>query len=217
MSEHRQPTTQQEFLSRLSLAGNTDDIINWDALRKRQKNAPPALSEFDHCKLVLDAANGKGLLPSQWNQLVGATVLDVSDESPVTDSERGNWLNQMLTRFITASRQERAKQLDRAKIVAEWHTVLAPCSSKGHHGERRVIAENVNAGLMYGLYLVFHPQFAEKLSQCQYSQCKEFFFARPARGGVGRRSTRYCCPAHVKAGTLEQAKARMKKLREGRK
>jgi hypothetical protein len=204
-----------DFLAQLALAGDTSDVIDWAKMRSLDL---PALGKNEGCKLLLDAANGVALPPAKWNQLVGMTILSGPDKSAIAlDADRARWLDAELSKFLTATKQERSRMFDTAKSVANAHTFLAPVDSTRAKAERPLIAENLTAGLVYWLQIIFDPAadgFAAKLSRCHYSECRAFFFARPARGGVGRPSTRYCSAAHVKLGVLEQARQRMKEYRK---
>ena len=201
-------------MAQLSLAGNTRDIVDWEKLRSL---AIVALSKRERCKLLLDLANGVVLPPDQWNRLVGSTVLS-GPEGFATglNAARRKALTATLSRFLASTKQERSTMFKRVKIFSDAHTFLAPFDSERAKADRPLIAETVNAGIGYALQILFDPadEFAAKLSWCRYSECKAFFFARPARGGVGRPATRYCCPAHVKAGVLEQARLRMRNHRK---
>jgi hypothetical protein len=216
MGEHQSNQRMTHFLEWLRLAGNSDDVIDWAKVRARSL-AVGALEKRDRCKLLLNVANGGAVSASEYNQLVGMPIARAPDNAKVPlNAARLQLLSSQLTHFLTASKQERLTMFETLRSVADAHTFLGPFDSTKAQRERPLIAENLSAGLVYSLQIIFDPrdEFASKLNRCHFSECNKFFFARPARGGVGRPSTRYCCLEHVKKGVLEQARIRMKRNRK---
>jgi hypothetical protein len=196
----------------LANAANTDDVIRWDALQERIEKAPPGLSDQERCELLIAAANGHGLSREQWNQLVGLVV--VSGGPPLIhlpEPTRQGVLG------VLAEIEKGRNLVELRRLAAESASRSVVLVPSWHQGTRRdrIVATGMPGALAFTLWLLLDPQrpFGSDLCRCQYSACRQFFFRRPAKGGIGAPRRRYCSDGHAKAADTEQAAERMRRTR----
>lgn len=223
MSEHNPkrelPTLGEELQSALLYASNTLNAINWKQLRESLASAPPGLTEREHCELLLAAANGEPLTGQQWNQLVGVRVQFGIDGRHVALPEDARVGLVASLRLIVEGRPaDRTALANDAASIAASNVIISPEFSPKHGRRDRVIATGMPGAIAFGLWLLLDPKrpFGRDLCRCQYSECLQFFFKRPAAGGVGAPGRRYCSASHAELGDREKARARMKQIRRGR-
>jgi hypothetical protein len=207
---------RQAFLKAFVLSGNTTDLLDWEKLSARIARSPPPLSESEYCDRILQIANGAELTGFQWNQFVGLSIMNMPDKFKfAAPPGRIAWLKKSLTLFVDGDRSARRAFSEAAsKDLNSNRIIIIPSYSAEHDRQDRVIATGVNSALVYGLWLLSDPalRYAENLCKCRYSECGAFFFKRHKTGGAPIRLS--CRDAHEKPRILEEARARMRKLRK---
>lgn len=195
---------------------NTWDVVDWPKLRARLRHAPLPLSPRGHAELITDLANGKYVTGARWSQLIGVQFVAGADslEVPFPATARAD-LRKMLT-FITDGTAKERGELERwAAEQASTSVLISPSWSIEHGRRDRVIAANMTAAVVYGIWLLSdrRGEFEGTLCRCRYSKCGRFFFKRLGKSGLGAPWRRYCSARHRQLADREQARERMQRVR----
>lgn len=209
-------STNTELMARFALMGNTDDVIKWDKLEERIAQSPPAISTEMRCRLMLRIANGDKLTPTQWNQLVGATILKAPSDQrtlALAETDRAGLAEALQ---VIVDRKHAKLQQGIASAAHARVMVLPDLDGKGG----RVIARNLQAALLYGLWIFIdpaQPSFGQSLCRCESSKCKRFYLLEQSGPGAPSRTA---CPDNPECRIVrnrEKTLERMQILRGKRK
>lgn len=209
LAEQAELSAEDQIMSGLAFAANTDNLIRWEELRGRLQGAPPGISRSDRCNWVVRLANGERLPLPVINELVGTTVINGGrGQSVHVHPDFLEYIRFALTTIASGSRQAQTKLRESLVQTVNAYTVVVPMwSESGGYGER-VIAAGAGPAIAYSIWVLL--QDGRELCQCQYSNCGKFFF-RPEV--VGRPRTSYCNLEHGRLGDSERAAERMRKRR----
>jgi len=226
LSEQTNPTSVEAKFAALvtqwALAGNTSDVIEWEKLPAKVRDAPEPISEGERCRLMLRVANAGALTAHEWNQLVGVRILRTRSASGAEPDDarslpmppdRLAWLRRWLGVIVSGKPTERAELMEITAKEASERVLIFPTWKPGRERADRVIARNVPSALCYGIWLLADTtrHYSRDLCRCNYSACGEFFMKRTS--GPGAPVRRFCSEAHAEAGDREAAQRRMAKIR----